>query len=72
MKVTYSLRAQVDAQVHKAASGEKSNHSFLTTHLVLEYTVVIFMNLIGPQQVSIAIETRLWGYQTYNKNFYVI
>ena len=49
----------MNAQVHTAASGEKSNHSFLITHLVLEFSVVIFMNLIGPQQVSIAIETRL-------------
>ena len=28
--------AQVNAQVHKAASGEKRNHSFLTTHPVLQ------------------------------------
>ena len=35
MKVTYLL-SQVNAQVHTAASGEKTNHSFLITHLVLE------------------------------------
>ena len=33
MKVTYLL-SQVNAQVHTAPSGEKSNHSFLITHLV--------------------------------------
>ena len=27
----------MNAQVHTATSGEKSNHSFLITHLVLEY-----------------------------------